>query len=150
MRQNGHTPGSLVLLPPCCSLLPTAPCPDQDSEGRLLEAALAGRLRQSCCSAGPTIPSRAAGPGRALTSPEEEQKAEPNPCAEGWLCSAPSAPQGAGCRSGHTDTGQFGVGMSFSERGDKKHLQPWTGQSLAVFGDRAGHIESCQLTPPAR
>lgn len=33
MRQNGHTPGSLVLLPPSCSLLPMAPCPDQDSAG---------------------------------------------------------------------------------------------------------------------
>lgn len=49
---------------------------------------------------------------------------------------------------GHTDTGQFGVRMSFSQLGDKKHLQPQTGlKSLAVFGDRAGHTESCQLTP---
>lgn len=127
--------GSLVPLPPSRSLLPAAPCPDQDSAGPAARASIA-------------IPGRAAGPARPSTSPEEEQKAEASPCAEGRLCSAPLAPRGAGCRSGHTDTGQFGVGVSFSQRGDKKHLQPRTGQSLAVSGDRAGHTESCH-TPPA-
>lgn len=101
-----------------------------------------GRQSCCCCCASP------AGPGRASTPPEEEQKAEPTP-----LCRAGALLRSLGVLLllGHTDTGQFGVGMSFSQRGDQKHLQPQTGlKSSAVFGDRAGHTESCQLTPPAR
>lgn len=127
-----------------CSLLPAAPCPAQDSAGPAAGGSThpqtpAKLLLLLLCQ--PHPPQRGQDGHQLLL--KRSKKQNQTPCAEGWLCSIPSAPRGAGCCSG-----QFGVRMSFSERGDKKHLQPQAGQSLAVFGDRAGHAESCQLTPP--
>lgn len=92
----------------------------------------------------PAAPRGAAGPGRRRRRllQKKNNKEKPMSRAEGWLCcprqspGAPSVPRG---RSGHADTGgRFGVRMSYGERGDEEHLQPRTGQSLVVFGDRAG------------
>lgn len=140
MRQNGHTRGSLVLLPPPRGALP--------GPGQRRAGCRGGTRRQTTAKLLPRPPHRPAGPGWASTAPGEEQTAEPNPLRTGVALLRSLGPWG--CRLPLRTHGQFGVGMSFSERGDKKHLQPRTGQSLAVFGDRAGHTESCQLTPPAR
>lgn len=124
VRKDGHTLGSPVLL----RLLPFPP-PRGASPGHKDSTDPAARLA-------PPSPASAAGPGRRLLQKSKEQNQYPVQRA-GF---APSAPGGCGAvvLRPHRQRGQSGVGMSFSKRGAEKHLQPRTGQSLAVCEDRAG------------
>lgn len=94
-RQKGHPRGSLVLLPPSRSLLPTRLARTRTAQGRLPGPALARRPRPSCCCCCCASPAGLRGQVRHRLLLKRSRKQNPTPWAEGRLCSAPSAPRGA-------------------------------------------------------